>query len=462
MRVVWLALAVAIPGIAYLGTREVTLYSARLMAQARDAVLDDYVVPSPPELDGFVAELAERVSLRTAYLDASPELLPVSFSDLGIELNILRTTDQCQKAPVLTTFGQCLRRMVKGPSPAPTRVTSSFTFDANRCRTTLRRLAPRVSRAPINAKLDLERHERILDWPGRELDIEATLAQIENGPREDGTVVPLVFRRIPVTVTSAELPPVEIDRVLGRFETDFTHRGGPRAVNIRRGAQLLDRVILGPGATFSFNRTVGARTEQRGFINAPVIVHDEIDKGPGGGICQVATTLHAAAVYAGMEIIERRSHSRASGYAPLGLDATVIDGKVDLRFRNPYDSTLMIHAQLPTLTTIRVEILGRNPAGPVEHHAQVIKRYPFLRRIVEKAELAEGDVRRTQKGKYGFDIVSFVQFTQPDGSLTTHRYSSKYYPVPEVFWVAPGTPESALPPLPEGAEGIEPEPAESH
>jgi hypothetical protein len=117
----------------------------------------------------------------------------------------------------------------------------------------------------------------------------------------------------------------------------------------------------------------------------------------------------------------------------------------------------MIHAFLPTRSNIQVEILGRSPRDRIEHQAQVIKRYPFLRRIVEKAELPAGDFKRSQKGSYGYDIVSIVRLTHQDGSLSTRSYRSNYYPVPEVIWIGPGTPTTSLPPLPEGADGIEPE-----
>jgi vancomycin resistance protein YoaR len=248
-----------------------------------------------------------------------------------------------------------------------------------------------------------------------------------------------------------------VSQVLGQYETDFRGRAGPRAVNIRRAARSLDRVVLEPGATFSFNRTVGPRSEERGFVKAPVIVNDETEPGLGGGVCQAATTLHAAAVFAGLEILERRSHSRASGYAPLGLDATVIEGKVDLRLRNPFSTPVMLHAYFPRSTLMRVEILGHPPLGHVEHAAQVIERHPFLRRVVEKAELESGSFERKQKGGYGYDILSVVTLTRDDGTVLTRRYPSKYYPVPEVLWVGKGTEPSALPPLPDGATGLEAE-----
>jgi vancomycin resistance protein YoaR len=249
---------------------------------------------------------------------------------------------------------------------------------------------------------------------------------------------------------------VDVSQVLGVYETSFKGKAGPRGVNIRRAAKLLNGVVIEPGASFSFNRTVGERTQERGFVEAPVIVNDETEPGLGGGVCQAATTLHAAAVFAGLQVKERRSHSRASGYAPLGLDATVIDGKVDLRLRNPFDSAVMIHALFPTSTSIRVEILGHEPLGRVEHVYHVIERSAFYRRVVEKPELAAGSFEQKQKGSYGYDIVSVVSLTRSDGSVDTRRYPSKYYPVPEVLWVGSGTDTQALPPLPDGSLGLEP------
>lgn len=457
MRIARLGLVIALLGAIFWAARQGTAIAWRAMNLPVDALFEGRALPAQPDLEAFVAEQALRIARRSVYVDTAPELLPLSLSELGIDLDIPRTIEQTSGAPRPKSLSERIRRVLVGPPREPWAVTPVFTFDANTARRTLRRLAPMVHRAPIDASLDFAHHQRVKDAPGRELDVEASLDPIERGPRDEDAVMTLIFRPIPPKITMSEIPPIDVSRVLARFETNFAKRGGARAVNIRRGARLLDGFILAPGATFSFNRAVGPRTEQRGFVSAPVIVHDEIDQGPGGGICQVATTVHAAAVYAGLEIIERRSHSRASGYAPLGLDATVIDSKVDLRFRNPYDSPVMIHAYLPTRTTIQVEILGRNPEGQVEHNAQVIKRHPFLRRIVEKAELASGNYKRSQKGAYGYDIVSTVRLTRADGSQSTRRYKSTYYPVPEVMWVGPGTPANVLPPLPDGAEGVEPE-----
>ena len=461
VRIARTGLAIALLGAIVWATCEGIAIAERAAHLPIDASFEGYSLPAPSGLAAFVTGQAQRIAEREVYVQADRELIPKTLSELGIELDVESTLDQARGLLRPTTLSDRVRRVLTGPPQEPGTLAPTFTFDTTRARGSLERLAPRVNQAPVDASLDFAHHRNIIEAPGRDLDIETSLVLLEHGSRDEDAIFPLRFRVIPPKTFSRDLPPIDISRMLAQFHTSFVKRGGARAVNIRRGAQLLDGYVLVPGATFSFNRVVGPRTEQRGFVSAPVIVHDEIDQGPGGGICQVATTLHAAALYAGLAMIERRSHSRPSGYAPLGLDATVIDNKVDLRFRNPYDTALMIHAFLPTRSSIQVEILGRSPEDKIEHQAQVIKRFPFLRRVVEKAELPSGDFKRSQKGSYGYDIVSIVRMTHPDGSLSMRRYRSNYYPVPEVMWVGPGTPATSLPPLPEGAEGLEPESSEA-
>jgi vancomycin resistance protein YoaR len=118
-----------------------------------------------------------------------------------------------------------------------------------------------------------------------------------------------------------------------------------------------------------------------------VIVADEVEPGVGGGVCQVASTLFAAGVLGGLDVVKRRSHSRPSGYAPLGLDATVIDGEVDLQLRNPYPVPIIVHAFLPVPTRIRVEMLGTAAPGKVEHTYAVTKSEDFFRKVARHPEL---------------------------------------------------------------------------
>jgi hypothetical protein len=100
---------------------------------------------------------------------------------------------------------------------------------------------------------------------------------------------------------------------------------------------------------------------------------------------------------------------------------------------------------------IRVELLGRDPPGKIEHFFAVHERAPFTRRVAVKSDFPSGKIDKRQKGTQGYEGSSTLVIHQPDGTRLARTYPSKYYPVPEVFWIASDVPPESLPPLPEGA-----------
>jgi vancomycin resistance protein YoaR len=346
-----------------------------------------------------------------------------------------------------------LRVALGGTPTEPIDIAPSYRFDAVRAAAWLADIAPGLRREPVDARLDLAAHERIEARSGRELDIGASLARLAALGASDG--VELAFTELAPKIPTTALAQVDPSFVLSEYETDFAKRGGPRVRNIARAAQYLDGTLMAPGEVWSFNHTVGPRTLERGFVDAPVIVADEVEPGVGGGVCQVATTLFASAVLGGLDVVKRRSHSRPSGYAPLGLDATVIDGEVDLQLKNPYPVPIIVHAFLPVPTRIRVEMLGLAPPGKVEHTYAVTKSEDFFRRIARHSELLPDQVKRQQKGIPGYAVLSTVRTRYQDGTERVRHYSSTYYPVPEVYWVGNNVDLETLPTLPERATHTE-------
>ena len=91
-----------------------------------------------------------------------------------------------------------------------------------------------------------------------------------------------------------------------------------------------------PGEIFDFNEVVGPRDEANGYKVAPVIAEGELVDGIGGGTCQISGTLHGAAFFAGLEIVERYPHTRPSSYIKMGLDATVVYPTINFRMKNRF------------------------------------------------------------------------------------------------------------------------------
>jgi hypothetical protein len=411
-------------------------------------------VPAPGvPLSTWLARRAAVEASREVHLHHPEGALVVQRQALGLALDTEQARLRLQRPRPPSSVFTRVRIALGGTPIEPLDLEPPYRFEAARAAAWLAEIAPGLRLDPVDARLDLSAHERIEARSGRELDQGATLSRL--AALGGGDQLALAFRELLPKVPTATLANVDPSLVLSTYETDFAKRGGPRVKNIVRAASYLDGTLMAPGAVWSFNRTVGARTTARGFIDAPVIVADELEPGVGGGVCQVATTLFAAGVLGGLDVVKRRSHSRPSGYAPLGLDATVIDGEVDLQLRNPYPVPIIVHAFLPVPTRIRVEMLGTTAPGKVEHTYAVTRSEDFFRRIARHDELGSDQVKRQQKGIPGYDVVSTVRTRYVDGSERVRRYGSTYYPVPEIYWVGRDVDPESLPPLPDRATHTE-------
>ena len=132
---------------------------------------------------------------------------------------------------------------------------------------------------------------------------------------------------------------------IGRFITSFNPGNKKRSNNIKLAVKAINNYVLFPGETFSFNRVVGKRTAVKGYLRAPVIVRGEFSEDIGGGICQVSSTLFNAVDNAGLQIIQRFSHSRKVPYIQPGRDATVSWYGPDFVFKNKYNQPILIQAK---------------------------------------------------------------------------------------------------------------------
>jgi vancomycin resistance protein YoaR len=128
-----------------------------------------------------------------------------------------------------------------------------------------------------------------------------------------------------------------VKQVVGEFTTYYPH-AAYRNTNIGRAGQLINNRLIKPGETFSLNGIVGERTEANGFAKGFVIVGGRLREELGGGVSQVATTTYNAAFFAGMEDVEHRPHAFYIDRYPVGREATIYWGYLDLKWRNntPY------------------------------------------------------------------------------------------------------------------------------
>ncbi|PTR23502.1 vancomycin resistance protein YoaR [Rhodococcus sp. OK519] len=171
------------------------------------------------------------------------------------------------------------------------------------------------------------------------------------GPR----TTPAVYEPAEPALTTDGAKALGIREVIGEYTTGgFEYASG---VNIRLAASAINGVIVKPGETFSFDAETGPRGSAQGYVDSGIINNGRPDKAVGGGISQLATTLYNASYFAGMEDIDHTEHSYYISRYPAAREATVFEGAIDLKFRNPSKTGVMVQT-IGTNSNITVRIWG--------------------------------------------------------------------------------------------------------
>lgn len=164
--------------------------------------------------------------------------------------------------------------------------------------------------------------------------------------------------RVSTTLNTIVPPTIPFSPIeISSFTTKIYTKTSERQNNIRITCSTLDGKVINPGESFSFVKTVGKATSERGYQEADIFDADgNKTKGLGGGNCQVSTTLYNALLkLPEIKITERHSHSNDVPYISKGKDAAVAHGSKDLKFINNYNYPIKISA-IPTNNDLTIKI----------------------------------------------------------------------------------------------------------
>ena len=205
----------------------------------------------------------------------------------------------------------------------------------------LEQIYQEVCREPENATLDPADNYRIKEAvPGVQFDLESARKALEGA--EEGSTVTIELIREEPEITKADL---EKHLFADKLASYNTRVGGlqNRKDNIRLAVEKCNGAILLSGDIFSYNDMVGEQTAETGYKLAPATADGgEIVQAYGGGICQVSSTIFAAALYANLDIEERWEHEYVSSYIAAGMDAAVAWDILDFKIRNNKDYPIRI------------------------------------------------------------------------------------------------------------------------
>lgn len=116
-----------------------------------------------------------------------------------------------------------------------------------------------------------------------------------------------------------------VEELISTFSTKIYTKDSERQNNIALTCNTLNNTIVKNGSTFSFCDTLGPSTTSQGYKKADVFdKNGNIQKGLGGGKCQVSSTLYNAVLKVpNLVVTERHKHSNKVPYVSEGKDAAV-------------------------------------------------------------------------------------------------------------------------------------------
>jgi vancomycin resistance protein YoaR len=409
-------------------------------------------------VEGRAAALASR-KVELALPGADQPVLTSTLGELGLHVDVDETVavaTRVGKGQDAWTRAEVVKQARAGQIDVPLLVSIDRTIAFAK----LEALKEKTDTEAVSARLDLDKHATIPEKDGTYVDPDATVARLETFARQNrsdaaksGDRVELPIATFAPRISAAFLKNLDISTVLAEYDTFFS-RGGEqkrRGKNIDNASQKLDGLVISPGEMMSFNSVVGERSESNGFAKSWEIFKGEMVEGVGGGTCQAASTFHAAAFFAGFDVLERLPHSRPSAYIPMGLDSTVVYPSVDLKVRNPHPFPVVVHAKTDG-NKLHIELLGKMRPVDVAFGRELLATIPYKRKIVEEPTLSGKTVLVKQHGIKGFRIKRSRLLKYPDGTSKKEEATDFYPPTTEIYHVPVGFDVALLPPLP-GGEG---------
>jgi vancomycin resistance protein YoaR len=382
-------------------------------AQAATTVVEPRSAPKSGTVTGALASFPTRV----IDIKTTTQVVKLKWADLGVEVDPGEVRAPAGSDSELTALA--------GKAAIPVKL------DRDKAIKALVELKSKYDRSPLNAYLDLEARKIHDDVPGLGLDVWASLPRIEAAARQGAKTVELVSVPVPAEVTKATLGIDDISVVMGHYITRFPVSDRDRNFNLKLAASKVNGHVIKPGEEWSFNATVGERSEKEGYKIAHVITAGEMVDGLAGGTCQISTTLFGAAFFAGLDIVKTTNHSRPSAYTPLGFDATVVWPNTDLKLKNPYDFPVVLHYRVANGEAV-VEILGKpRPYDKIVFERHVLESTPFTSEERLDDEMADGETSLDQEGFNGYTLERFRRFYKDKKLVKTNKWTVIYKPVTE-------------------------------
>lgn len=120
-----------------------------------------------------------------------------------------------------------------------------------------------------------------------------------------------------------------------------------KRTNLSIAIKKINQTVIQPGETFSLWKNIGRPTKARGYLDGLILNQGKIDKGTGGGLCQLGNLLFWIFAHSPLMITERHRHGfdvfpDINRKVPFGAGATLSYNYIDLQVKNETENNFQI------------------------------------------------------------------------------------------------------------------------
>lgn len=340
------------------------------------------------------AKLAEYGTLKIT-MQVGEETAEATLGELGFGIDdVDKLADQAvsygKKGSVWKRY-HAIRKLKKAKKV----ITPVFSLEQETAAAIVDERAKTLEKGAVNASISRQNGSFVItdEEKGRTIDTETALKTItkylnEKWDYQDASVTLEEIEEEPA-IKRADLETIQDE--LGSYSTEAG--SGNRVTNLQRGAELLNGSIIMPGEEFSVEQATLPYSEENGYVDGGAYENGEVVQSIAGGICQVSTTLYNAVLYAELEVTMRSPHSIIVTYVDPSRDAAIAEGLKDFKFKNNYDTPILIEGYIDGNNQLGFYIYGKDTRAEghsVEYESETLEKMEYTKKYVEDAESTLG------------------------------------------------------------------------
>lgn len=198
-----------------------------------------------------------------------------------------------------------------------------------------------------------------------------------------------------------------------------------KAVNIKLACEKINGILIHPGETFSFWKTVGKTTKRKGYLEGRIIRNNKIIPGMGGGLCNLGNTLHLLILHSPLDVVEFHKHSDALApdegkRVPFASGTSISYNNLDYRFKNNTTEvfqlcvrcegeTLYAELRSASMCPYRYELFEEDHRFEKENNGKYYRKSMIYRNIFNRAtgELVKKELILNNRSEvmYDYDLI---------------------------------------------------------